>query len=497
MKFRTKERKRLGIRAQLLTGYAVFATVIVVLLWVFQISLLNPFYKFIKQREVKNTADYVIENIESEDIVDILSGIVRERGIDVMITNEYGENIVTVNSSHSVFFNRLDRRACAIIYSQVAQKGGETMEVYDSHGAVALPKEVEGPLGSLVYIKLTGTSDGSSRMVMLATAVTPVDATVDTLKVQLWCLTGVMLLMSLVLGLFISRRISKPIEQINAGAAELARGNYNISFRAQGSREIAELARTLNYAEEELSKVDDLRRELIANVSHDLRTPLTMIKGYSEVMRDIPGENTPENVQIIIEETERLTSLVNDLLDISKLESGNMKVEPVHMNLTSAVDSILHRYDKLADYTFSFYHGEDVYVYADELKISQVIYNLVNNAINYTGEDKTVTVTQTVSGNRVKIEVADTGEGIPQDKLKDIWDRYYKIDREHRRAAVGTGLGLSIVKKILELHGGEYGVVSAEGEGSTFWFSLGMAAEQQPKLFSEELKTIDFETDME
>ena len=487
----------MGIRAQLLAGYAIFAVVIVLLLWVFQISLLNSFYRFIKQREVKNTADFVIGNIESSEIVDILSNIVREQGIDVMITNEYGENVVTVNSSHSVFFSRLDRSACAVIYSQVAQKGGEAMDIYDSPSAVALPAGVQRPMGSLVYIRLTGTSDGSSRMVMLTTEVTPVDATVDTLKVQLWCLTAVMLLMSLALRLVISRRISKPSEQINAGAAEIAKGNYSIGFKAQGSREIAELAHTLNYAREELSKVEGLRRELIANVSHDLRTPLTMIKGYSEVMRDIPGENTPENVQIIIDETERLANLVNDLLDISKLESGNMKVEPIHMNLTAAVDRILRRYDKLADYTFNFYHGDDVYVYADELKISQVVYNLVNNAINYTGGDKTVNVTQTVTGNRVKIEVADTGEGIPQDKLKDIWDRYYKIDKEHRRAAVGTGLGLSIVKKILELHGGEYGVVSAEGKGSTFWFSLVMAAEQRPKLLTEVSKPIDFENDME
>ena len=492
-----KRIRRPGIRSQLLAGYAVFALVTVLLLWIFQISLLNPFYKFIKQREVKTTAEYVIQNIDSPDIVDILSDIVKKRGIDVMITNEYGENVVSVYSSHSLFFDRLGRKECAVLYSQVAAKGGETLDYYDVPGAVALPSEVEGPLGSMVYIRLTGSSDGSSRMVMLATAVTPVDATVDTLKVQLWCLTFVMLLMSLVLALVISRGISKPIEEINAGAAEFARGNYGIRFRARGSRETAALADTLNYAGEELSKVEGLRRELIANVSHDLRTPLTMIKGYSEVMRDIPGENTPENIQIIIDETERLTSLVNDLLDISKLESGNMKVEPVRMNLTRAVDSIMRRYDKLADYSFSFYHGEDIYVYADELKISQVIYNLVNNAINYTGEDKSVTVTQTVENGRVKIEVTDTGEGIPQDKLRDIWDRYYKIDKEHRRAAVGTGLGLSIVKKILELHGGEYGVVSAEGRGSTFWFSLMMAADQSPKLPPEASKNIDFETMME
>ena len=131
-----------------------------------------------------------------------------------------------------------------------------------------------------------------------------------------------MILLSFGLALFISSRLSKPLEQMNESAKQLGEGKYDIRFPEQGAREVAELAATLNYAAAELSKVEDLRRELIANVSHDLRTPLTMISGYAEVMRDIPGENTPENVQIVIDEANRLTGIVNDLLDLSKLQAG-------------------------------------------------------------------------------------------------------------------------------------------------------------------------------
>ncbi len=270
----------------------------------------------------------------------------------------------------------------------------------------------------------------------------------------------------------ISRRIAKPITEINESAKRLGEGDYSVRFGGRGSREVGELADTLNFAAEELSKTDGLRRELLANVSHDLRTPLTMIKGYAEVMRDLPGENTPENVQIIIDEAGRLNDLVNDLLDLSRLQAGVLEISRERFDLTGSIKEILTRYDKLADFSFPFEPEENIYVMADKLKISQVVYNLVNNAVNYAGADKTVALTQEVIGNDVRISVTDTGEGIPQDKLRDIWDRYYKVDQEHRRAQVGTGLGLSIVKNVLDLHGGSYGVISELGKGSTFWFQL-------------------------
>ncbi|MFQ8601435.1 MAG: sensor histidine kinase, partial [Oscillospiraceae bacterium] len=241
---------------------------------------------------------------------------------------------------------------------------------------------------------------------------------------------------------------------------------------------------TLNYAAEELSKVEGLRRELIANVSHDLRTPLTMISGYGEVMRDLPGENTPENVQIIIDEARRLTSLVNDMLDISKFQSGTQKLHRTRFNLTQAIRDTLGRYNKLTEkdgYAISFASDQEVYVHADELRISQVVYNFINNAITYTGPDKCIYLRQLVEGNSVKIEVRDTGEGIDPDKLQYIWDRYYKVDKAHKRAQIGTGLGLSIVKSILDLHGARYGVKSKTGEGSIFWFELQIDRDPPPE----------------
>ncbi|MBE6600809.1 MAG: hypothetical protein E7640_06420 [Ruminococcaceae bacterium] len=177
-----------------------------------------------------------------------------------------------------------------------------------------------------------------------------------------------------------------------------------------------------------------------------------------------------------MDESTHLSELVNDLLDLSKIQSGNVKYELETFDLTEAVRSLLERYQKFKErdgFDISFEASENVLVNADRVRILQVISNLINNAINYSGETRYVKVSQVCDENgNVRISVSDKGEGIPPEAIPDIWDRYYKVDRVHRRAAVGTGLGLSIVKGILEGHGAPYGVESKLNEGSTFWFEL-------------------------
>jgi len=248
-----------------------------------------------------------------------------------------------------------------------------------------------------------------------------------------------------------------------------------MQFNGKGFLEIGELSDTLNSAAAELNKVEALRRELLANISHDLRTPLSLIYSYAEMIHDFPDEITPEQTQIIMDETQRLKTLVNDVLDISKLESGIEGLSLSKYNLTKSVKATTERIAELVKkngYHLSFIYDKEVFIYADETKITQVLYNLLVNAINYTGEDKNIIIHQTTSNENVKIEVTDNGDGIALENLPYIWDRYYKVGKKHKRAIMGTGLGLSIVKKIIELHGGNYGVESQVGKGSTFWFEL-------------------------
>ena len=231
------------------------------------------------------------------------------------------------------------------------------------------------------------------------------------------------------------------------------------------------------YAEKELSRVDTMQRDLIANVSHDLRTPLTMLKAYAEMIRDLSGDNPikrNEHLEIIINETDRLSAMVNDILDLSKLESGKQKMNPTEFEISSKMHDIIGRFKGISDkmgYHIHFTPDAEKIVFCDVVKIEQVIYNLINNAINYTGDDKQVYVRQINKPDGVLIEIEDTGDGIEEDKIKLIFDKYYRSEN-HKREVVGTGLGLSIVKAVLKLHGYDYGVRSTIGKGSVFWFKI-------------------------
>lgn len=215
----------------------------------------------------------------------------------------------------------------------------------------------------------------------------------------------------------------------------------------------------------------------MANVGHDLKTPLTMIKAYAELIRDInydKKEKREENLNTIIEETDRLTLLVNDILDLSALQAKATPLKIEKIDLNDLIYQIIDKFNILTvkeQYNFVFNHPDKVIVEADYKRIYQVIYNLVNNAINYTGEDKTVTINIKEQKDTYLIEIIDTGKGIKKEELAHIWDRYYHSDKKHKRNSYGTGLGLSIVKQILQSHGSNYGVKTSK-KGSTFYFEI-------------------------
>lgn len=218
-----------------------------------------------------------------------------------------------------------------------------------------------------------------------------------------------------------------------------------------------------------------MQRDLLANVSHDLRTPLTMIKAYAEMIKDISGDNKQKrdkHTKVIIDEADRLTMLVNDILNLSKLQSSVEGLDKKEINLSQLTEKVIDRFSDYVEnqgYKIEEYVAPNLLTCVDEQKIEQVIYNLLGNSINYTGEDKTVKVYLTAEKDKILLEIIDSGKGISEEKLATIWERYYRFSETNTRPVKGTGLGLSIVKAILDAHGITFGVRSKKDCGSNFY----------------------------
>lgn len=428
-----------------------FCVLLLSILWLFQTVFLSDMYKLVRRAEMAKAVALVGKNINSPDLQDIISGLEKTKEIIIRPTQEFVPPA-------------LPARPVSPAASALAARS-----------AGPVPGRRERMPETLTEVHEFELSDGSRISLTFYAMITPVGSTVSTLQIQLYIITGIMIILAILLAVIISKHISNPIVKINQSAKALATGNYETEFHGTGYLEIRELSDTLNTAARELSKVERLRRELIANISHDLRTPLAFIYSYAEMMHDFPDEVTPEQCRIIMEEAERLTSLVNDMLDISLIEAGESKLNRAHYNLTESLRGTVSRMNELIKhegYRIDFGYSEDVNVYADEVKITQVFYNLLLNAITHCGEDKAVFVRQRVNGSAVRVEVIDHGEGISQSDLPYIWERYYKVDKKHKRPIMGTGLGLSIVKQVIDMHGGRYGAESEEGKGSKFWFEI-------------------------
>lgn len=334
---------------------------------------------------------------------------------------------------------------------------------------------------TIVYTKIVNAADYSS-IIMVSGNISPLNATTETLASQMRYIALFMIVAVAILTLLMYRHIAKPIIGITSNAKQLPQGKYTVDPKTNRYKEAADLNNTLVQAANDIQKADKAKRDLISNVSHDLRTPLTMIGGYGEMMIDLPEEKTDENIQVIVDETKRLNALVNDLLDMSRLQDGRIVLHKEVFDISALLKTQLQKYDVYRmqeGYTIESELLDAIYVNADKKRIEQVINNFLNNAVNYGGEAKHIIVREIKKENTVRIEVQDFGEGIDPKDLNNIWDRYYKVDKEHVRVANGSGIGLNIVKQLLELHGVPYGVNSSKGKGSTFYFEMPIEKENQ------------------
>ena len=482
-----RERRPIGIRGKIFASFALFTLLTVFLLWLFQILLLPYFHRSITRSRISAEAEMLFRIEDKGALEGVAEQIARENNAVLRIYEVEGKTantLFTIEGTPGTVIPLLSGRQMNDLFRAATEvERGAWVRFQLREGdfryawEMADGKQYDGKvIDERQVFAVLGTAPGEKTYFLLMDVpFEPISGTVYVLSIQLVVLTAVLLLLSGLLAFLIARRVSHPIARLNEAAHLLPRGQYPTAYREDAYREVAELSDTLSDAAAEIGKVEALQRELIANVSHDLRTPLTMIIGYAEVMRDIEGENTPENMQVIIDEARRLSGMVGDLVRISRYQGGAEALEPSELSLSEEATVLLEEYAALLrpeGYTFTSEIEEGVTVYADRKRILQVIRNLLDNAVNYTGEHREITLALYRRGDAVRLEVRDRGPGIPEGELPHIWQRYYRARGNHERSISGSGLGLSIVRENLELHGALYGVESEEGVGSIFWFEL-------------------------
>lgn len=332
----------------------------------------------------------------------------------------------------------------------------------------------------LPIMKTTGVKESPQQMgsFILQAPMAPVADTADILKQQLLYITIILLIAAFGLAFVVSRHFSNPILKMNQAAKEIAKGRWDVDVPTTGKDEIGQLGLTIKEMAEDLKRTDQLRKELIGNISHELRTPLSLIQGYAETIRDVSGdqpEKREQQIEVIIHESERLAGLIDDILHLSQLEAGVIKLEQKCMNVREVLEGTKNRFSNLAqsrDMELKVSSEELVYGFGDRARIEQVLINLVGNSFNHTPICGKIEMIAKEVDSGIKIEIKDNGEGIPEEELSLIWERFYKTKKQDRQNRIGSGLGLAIVKNILIAHGAEFGVESTLGEGTTFWFIL-------------------------
>lgn len=464
-----------------LWGYFItFAILIFIVLWFMQVIFLQSYYSSMKKSEIIKISDEIEEEYFKGNYSDKIDKIAYKNATYVFLFDTKG-NIKYTSAGESV--NGLNiqsiNRPISFNIDEIIKK-----MISSPNGKMSYTLKLDR-FKTEIFVYGRILEDKDTCLVMV-TSIDPIDSTTNVLKSQLVYVTIIALIISSVVSIFLSRRISHPLQEMTKTAKKLAKGNYEVNFEKSDYVEIDELADTLNYTTKKLKETDEVRKELIANVSHDLKTPLTMIKAYSEMIRDLSGENKEkreEHLNVIIEETDRLTRLVTDMMDLSKIESGFTTLTKVDFNLSEVVKKIVSGFDIIQDENCSIKVDmpNEAFVLADKTKIEQVVYNLVANAINHSGEKKDIRIKIVSAGKRYKFLVEDNGPGIKKEDLPNIWNRYYKTSDTYKRANSGSGLGLSIVKNILNKHNSNFGADSVVGKGTIFYFDLEKGSKKEIK----------------
>ena len=302
---------------------------------------------------------------------------------------------------------------------------------------------------------------------------------------------GLIYLLSFVILLFFTEAFYRPLRKIIYATEQYADGNMHYEFNVDSYDEMGYLAGTLSYMAGQIARSEDVQKKFVANVSHDFRSPLTSIKGYLEAMLDgtIPPEMHGKYLSIVLNETERLTKLTNSLLQLNNLNTQGVDLDRTVFDINPVINDTIATFEgtcmKKGIHIDLILTGEEMLVDGDREKLQQVLYNLIDNAIKFSHNDSVITIETSVKKNKLMISVKDTGIGIPKDSVNRIFDRFYKTDLSRGKDKRGTGLGLAIVREIIRAHGENINVISTEGVGTEFIFTVPIVDEDDAEIVEE------------
>lgn len=450
----------------------IFIGSLLIILWLLQISFLEPYYRSSRSKNMKQMISEVERTmhapIEAEQRNNLRLLFARENMCGI-VYNEHGINSLdlAIDAQGQSCYLRQMTSATKMDYIDLVN-ASETA-TFD------VPFRDEQFEQSMTFYAKRFQIDNQTYYIFVNAPMQLLDSTVEILKNQFITVSFILFSVGTTIALLLSRKLSYPIHAINEAAKKLAKGDFNVKFEGTGYQEAVELSETLNYATEEFSKTDELRKDLVANVSHDIKTPLTMIKAYAEMITDISGNDEVlrnQHLRVILDETHHLEKLVNDMLSLSQYEAKVLEINESEFNLKEHIESTIHLFQVPQD-RFKIVCDKNIRVLADEVKMGQVLYNFINNAIKHNAvEDQIMIKVKKLKDQTVEVSVIDHGEGIPKEDQLYIWDRYAKINKNHQRQMDSSGLGLSIVAAICDATGSDYGVESEVGQGSRFYYTL-------------------------
>lgn len=426
------------------------------------------------EEQAQNISAFVVENVVEVQPGDYRIPEVLSPALTHLASTVDGNVMVTDNEFRIVFCSHRscphrDKVLADVVRNSL--KEGDFFEVSRLGGLYS-----EGRYTAGTALK-TANGDTLGYVLVSSSAEALGEFVLDNLRT--YALSGVaVLIVAFIVLYIITYRLVRPLRQMAAITRRFSQGDFSGRVKVRGSDEVAELANALNGMAVSLSSLEDMRRSFVANVSHELKTPMTTISGFIDGILDgtVPPDRRTDYLRIVSEETKRLSRLVGVMLNLSRIDSGQLRISPVSFDLTATICEVLLSFEQRIEKKGLSIEGldqcEPQTVVADYDLLQQVVYNLLDNAVKFTQEGGTISLSLSHDTDRTVVSIRNTGDGIPSTEMPHIFERFYKSDRSRGLDKSGTGLGLYIVKTIIDLHGGEITVRSVEGEYCEFVFWL-------------------------